>query len=123
MVGHNSTRLTATRLAVWVMLIAFSVVLLGETAHSTLYPWGNKPRVVSKVQRDTDDGSWVDSSSRLPGHPEQQPIMSSQLRYLKSGLLLVRLYFGVDIFSRNSTESNGPQTNESTVSGSGTSSE
>jgi hypothetical protein len=46
------------RLLIWLMLLAFSLVLLGETAHATLYPWGNKPRVTDKVQQDTDDGGW-----------------------------------------------------------------
>lgn len=101
------------RLLIGLMLLAFSVVLLGETAHATLYPWGNKPRGMYQVRQEADDTGW--GTDRSPSKP-------SSIWYSLLSAIAHKTFGHGELALKQrqvETSSDGTQNSTSSASGSG----
>lgn len=63
MCGRSQRAKTVRRLIVGGLLVAFCLILFGQSTFASRYPWGNTPRDPSRVTQEVDDGGWAGGAS------------------------------------------------------------
>lgn len=72
MISRTSRKSTISQMAIWVVMVAFCLCLFAPSAFPRSRPYDIK--TVTHVQKETDDGGWINPATQKKSDTRPQPV-------------------------------------------------